>query len=156
MTSDGFFSSKSSMLMSQDFSILSTNLNLKLLHSYIMNTGSIWNYWNLAGHYLLCILVMPSFYYKHSLTMSWWYLQCILVLPCPRELTLERQLTNSIVISWKPPLNHSQLDVKSYHVYADGAFKSLVRKNERTKALLENMDSKEVRRNFVNELITQY
>lgn len=87
--------------------------------------------------------------------MSWWYLQCILVLPCPRELTLERQLTNSIVISWKPPLNHTQLDVKSYHVYADGAFKSLVRKNERTKALLENMDSKEVRRNFVNELITQ-
>lgn len=49
MTSDGFFSSKSSMLMSQDFSILSTNLNLKLLHSYIMNTGSIWNYWNLIG-----------------------------------------------------------------------------------------------------------
>lgn len=70
MTSDGFFSRKPSMLMSQDFSILSTNLNLKLLHSYIMNTGSIWNYWNLAGHYLLCILVMPSFYYKHSLTMS--------------------------------------------------------------------------------------
>lgn len=49
MTSDGFFSSKSSMLMSQDFSILSTNLNLKLLHSYIMNIGSIWNYWNLIG-----------------------------------------------------------------------------------------------------------
>lgn len=73
------------------------------------------------------------------------YLRCFLVLPCPRELTLERQLTNSIVISWKPPLNHAQLDVKSYHVYADGVFKSLVRKNERTKALLENMDSKEVR-----------
>ncbi|XP_065934810.1 RIMS-binding protein 2 isoform X12 [Magallana gigas] len=68
------------------------------------------------------------------------------LLPCPRELTLERQLTNSIVISWKPPLNHAQLDVKSYHVYADGVFKSLVRKNERTKALLENMDSKEVHR----------
>lgn len=49
MTSDGFFSSKSSMLMSQDFSILSSNLNLKLLHSYIMNIGSIWNYWNLIG-----------------------------------------------------------------------------------------------------------
>lgn len=49
MTSDGFFSSKPSMLMSQDFSILSTNLNLKLLHSYIMNIGSIWNYWNLIG-----------------------------------------------------------------------------------------------------------
>lgn len=49
MTSDGFFSSKPSMLMSQDFSILSSNLNLKLLHSYIMNIGSIWNYWNLIG-----------------------------------------------------------------------------------------------------------
>lgn len=49
MTSDGFFSRKPSMLMSQDFSILSTNLNLKLLHSYIMNIGSIWNYWNLIG-----------------------------------------------------------------------------------------------------------
>lgn len=49
MTSDGFFSSKPSMLMSQDFRILSTNLNLKLLHSYIMNIGSIWNYWNLIG-----------------------------------------------------------------------------------------------------------
>lgn len=49
MTSDGFFSSKPSMLMSQDFSILSTNLNLKLLHSYIMNIGWIWNYWNLIG-----------------------------------------------------------------------------------------------------------
>lgn len=49
MTSDGFFSRKPSMLMCQDFSILSTNLNLKLLHSYIMNIGSIWNYWNLIG-----------------------------------------------------------------------------------------------------------
>ncbi|XP_062590789.1 peripheral-type benzodiazepine receptor-associated protein 1-like isoform X4 [Saccostrea cucullata] len=68
------------------------------------------------------------------------------MLPCPRELTLDRQLTNSIVISWKPPLDHNKLDVKSYHVYVDGVFKSLVRKNERTKALLENVDSKEVHR----------
>ncbi|XP_055995599.1 peripheral-type benzodiazepine receptor-associated protein 1-like isoform X7 [Ostrea edulis] len=65
------------------------------------------------------------------------------MLPCPRELTLDRQLTNSIVISWKPPFDHNRLDVKSYHVYVDGVFKSLVRKNERTKALLENVDSKE-------------
>lgn len=72
------------------------------------------------------------------------YLITISVLPCPRELTLDRQLTNSIVISWKPPFDHNRLDVKSYHVYVDGVFKSLVRKNERTKALLENVDSKEV------------
>ncbi|XP_078338451.1 peripheral-type benzodiazepine receptor-associated protein 1-like isoform X7 [Crassostrea virginica] len=68
------------------------------------------------------------------------------LLPCPRELTLDHQLTNSIVISWKPPCNHSHLDVKSYHVYVDGVFKSLVRKNERMKALLEDVDSKEVHR----------
>lgn len=72
MTSDGFFSSKPSMLMSQDFSILSTNLNLKLLHSYIMNIGSIWNYWNLIGWTLSTVYFSDaiSFYYKHSLTMS--------------------------------------------------------------------------------------
>ena len=83
--------------------------------------------------------------YEWLYILSWnSFLNLLIVLPCPRELTLDHQLTNSIVISWKPPCNHSHLDVKSYHVYVDGVFKSLVRKNERMKALLEDVDSKEV------------
>ncbi|OWF38817.1 Peripheral-type benzodiazepine receptor-associated protein 1 [Mizuhopecten yessoensis] len=65
-------------------------------------------------------------------------------IPCPQKLTLDRQLTSSILISWRPP--PEDVLVKSYHVYVDGDFKAIVKSNERTKALVENVDSRTVHR----------
>ncbi|KAK3083880.1 hypothetical protein FSP39_004557 [Pinctada imbricata] len=63
-------------------------------------------------------------------------------IPCPREITLDRQLTNSIVISWKPPEQTGKIiAVKSYHVVVDSEVKMVIRGNERTKALIENLDT---------------
>ncbi|XP_060079138.1 peripheral-type benzodiazepine receptor-associated protein 1-like [Ylistrum balloti] len=65
-------------------------------------------------------------------------------IPCPHKLTLDRQLTSSILISWRPPTE--EVLVKSYHIYVDGDFKASVKSNERTKALVENVDSRNVHR----------
>ena len=74
--------------------------------------------------------------------MKW----CVLSgVPFPRNLKLERQLTKSVLISWEPPEGVSPSDVQSYHVYVDSEFKTSVKGTERTKALLENVDSARVR-----------
>ncbi|XP_033748980.1 peripheral-type benzodiazepine receptor-associated protein 1-like isoform X4 [Pecten maximus] len=65
-------------------------------------------------------------------------------IPCPHKLTLDRQLTSSILISWCPP--PEDVIIKSYHVYIDGDFKAIVKSNERTKALVENVDSRTIHR----------
>ncbi|KAJ8312521.1 hypothetical protein KUTeg_009894 [Tegillarca granosa] len=67
------------------------------------------------------------------------------VIPYPRNLTLDRQLSTSIVISWKPPENVDNLEIKSYHVYIDGEFKTSIRGNDRTKALVEDVHRVSVR-----------
>ncbi|XP_069134762.1 RIMS-binding protein 2-like [Argopecten irradians] len=63
---------------------------------------------------------------------------------CPCKLTLDRQLTSSILISWQPPTEDTI--VQSYRVYVDGELKAIVKSNERTKALMENVDSRNVHR----------
>ncbi|KAK6184454.1 hypothetical protein SNE40_006922 [Patella caerulea] len=64
----------------------------------------------------------------------------------PRALSLDRQLSNGIYISWKPPDGGSNTEVQCYQVYVDGKLKSSVRGNERTKALVENIDMKQLHR----------
>jgi len=64
--------------------------------------------------------------------------------PCPRGLQLDRQLASSILVSWQPPEGLDPAHVRSYHVFLDGDFKMLVRGTERTKALLENVESRKV------------
>ncbi|KAK3585385.1 hypothetical protein CHS0354_004665 [Potamilus streckersoni] len=65
----------------------------------------------------------------------------------PRDLHLDRQLSNSIIISWKPPDNLGPADdIQSYQVFVDQEFKMSVKGSDRTKALLEGVESKQVHR----------
>ncbi|KAI4482819.1 hypothetical protein M0804_008672 [Polistes exclamans] len=59
--------------------------------------------------------------------------------PAPQHLTLERQLNKSVLIGWTAPENPHQLE--SYHVYVDGVLKVTVKASERTRALVEGVDS---------------
>ncbi|XP_043801630.1 uncharacterized protein LOC122719654 isoform X4 [Apis laboriosa] len=59
--------------------------------------------------------------------------------PAPQHLTLERQLNKSVLIGWTAPENTHQLE--SYHVYVDGVLKVTVKATERTRALVEGVDS---------------
>ncbi|KAL3858376.1 hypothetical protein ACJMK2_012967, partial [Sinanodonta woodiana] len=64
----------------------------------------------------------------------------------PRDLHLDRQLSNSILISWKPPDNLSPVDIQSYQVFVNREFKMSIKGSDRAKALLEGIDSKQVHR----------
>ncbi|CAH8846087.1 unnamed protein product [Trichobilharzia szidati] len=64
--------------------------------------------------------------------------------PAPRMITLERQLFQSILISWKPPELSSMNDgkiVSAYHIYVDGQFRLAVMAKEKTRALIDNVDA---------------
>lgn len=60
--------------------------------------------------------------------------------PPPQRLILERQLNKSILISWLHP-QATKGTIVSYHIYVDGVHKSTVPCGDRTKALLEGVDS---------------
>ena len=63
--------------------------------------------------------------------------------PAPKHLTLERQLNKSILISWTPPdAYYSQIEM--YHVYVDGFLRTTVKSTDKTKALVEGVDSAKV------------
>lgn len=66
------------------------------------------------------------------------------LVPAPQHLTLERQLNKSVLIGWTAPENTHQLE--SYHVYVDGVLKVTVKATERTRALVEGVDSTRVRK----------
>ncbi|XP_044764212.1 RIMS-binding protein 2 isoform X3 [Coccinella septempunctata] len=62
--------------------------------------------------------------------------------PAPRQLTLERQLNKSVLISWTTPENVGPGNhIESYHVYVDGVLKATIKATERTRALVEGVDS---------------
>ena len=73
-----------------------------------------------------------------------WVKSCLSGAPFPKNLQLDRQLASSILVSWRPPDNVNPADVRSYHVFLDGDFKTSVRGSDRTKALLENVESRKV------------
>ncbi|XP_048505254.1 uncharacterized protein LOC105684376 isoform X2 [Athalia rosae] len=60
--------------------------------------------------------------------------------PAPQHLTLERQLNKSVLIGWTAPQENSH-HLESYHVYVDGVLKVTVKATERTRALVEGVDS---------------
>ncbi|XP_067682714.1 RIMS-binding protein 2-like isoform X5 [Haliotis asinina] len=68
------------------------------------------------------------------------------VIPFPRNLSVDRQLTSSVLLSWKPPEHTPGLEVSSYHIFIDKEFKTSVRVSERTKALVEGVDSRDIHR----------
>ncbi|XP_038119786.1 uncharacterized protein LOC6032738 isoform X5 [Culex quinquefasciatus] len=61
--------------------------------------------------------------------------------PAPKHLTLERQLNKSVLIGWTPPDPPGCNSIESYHVYVDGVLKVTVKATERTRALVEGVDS---------------
>ncbi|XP_049879381.1 RIMS-binding protein 2-like isoform X10 [Pectinophora gossypiella] len=63
------------------------------------------------------------------------------LVPAPRQLTLERQLNKSVLIGWTAPEGVQQANIDSYHVYVDGVLKTTVKASERTRALVEGVDS---------------
>lgn len=58
----------------------------------------------------------------------------------PKRLILERQLHKSILIGWLHPDCPRGL-IDCYHIYVDGVLKASVPSGERTKALVEGVDS---------------
>ncbi|KXJ76441.1 hypothetical protein RP20_CCG009665 [Aedes albopictus] len=63
------------------------------------------------------------------------------LVPAPKHLTLERQLNKSVLIGWTPPDPPGCNQIESYHVYVDGVLKVTVKATERTRALVEGVDS---------------
>ncbi|KAG8242477.1 benzodiazepine receptor binding [Homalodisca vitripennis] len=76
---------------------------------------------------------MRDRYDKHDLT--------VVVLA---QLTLERQLNKSVLIGWNPPEMATSPPIDCYHVYVDGVLKVTVKATERTRALVEGVDSNRV------------
>lgn len=66
------------------------------------------------------------------------------LVPAPKHLTLERQLNKSVLIGWTPPDPPGCNQIESYHVYVDGVLKVTVKATERTRALVEGVDSNRV------------
>ncbi|KAL1454406.1 hypothetical protein WDU94_010668 [Cyamophila willieti] len=70
------------------------------------------------------------------------------LVPPPKQLTLERQLNKSVLIGWNPPDNTPPSAIDSYHLYVDGVLKATVKSTERTRALVEGVDSNRVRKQY--------
>ena len=69
----------------------------------------------------------------------------ILGLPPPRKLKLERQLNNSIVISWLAPENVGEDEIRGYSIKADGQLKETVIGSDKTKAIVSDVARDKVR-----------
>ena len=67
-----------------------------------------------------------------------------MLVPAPRQLTLERQLNKSVLISWTTPDVGPGNHIESYHVYVDGVLKTTIKATERTRALVEGVESNRV------------
>lgn len=80
------------------------------------------------------------------------------LVPAPRQLTLERQLNKSVLIGWTAPEPHTQApaQIDSYHVYVDGVLKTTVKATERTRALVEGVDSNRVSNTNYSLILTPF
>ncbi|KAE9552726.1 hypothetical protein FO519_004043 [Halicephalobus sp. NKZ332] len=59
-------------------------------------------------------------------------------IPFPREITVEKKLSRSVVISWLPP-EDKLVAVSQYHVCAEGVVKAVVPGTYKCKALIEDL-----------------
>lgn len=62
----------------------------------------------------------------------------IISVPFPREITVEKRLSRSVVISWLPP-EDKLVPVSQYHVCSDGVVKAVVPGTYKCKALIEDL-----------------
>ncbi|GMS89371.1 hypothetical protein PENTCL1PPCAC_11546, partial [Pristionchus entomophagus] len=58
--------------------------------------------------------------------------------PWPRDLTVEKRLSRSCIISWSPP-EESYIAVSQYHICVDGNVRTIVPGNYKTRALVEDI-----------------
>ncbi|CAF0754435.1 unnamed protein product [Adineta steineri] len=73
--------------------------------------------------------------------------------PCPTNLRVEKYLTNSVLIAWNPP--SSPIQILGYQVLLDHSLHTTVRVNERTRALIENINLNEKLHRISIRTITQ-
>lgn len=69
-----------------------------------------------------------------------------LAVPAPTKLTLERQLKNSIIISWVHPDTIARQEIEEYRVYVNGQFRTSTKRDAKTRALVENIKPAETYR----------
>ncbi|KAF8357499.1 rimb-1 [Pristionchus pacificus] len=58
--------------------------------------------------------------------------------PWPRDVTVEKRLSRSCIISWSPP-EESYMVVSQYHICVDGKVRTIVPGNYKTRALVEDI-----------------
>ena len=73
--------------------------------------------------------------------------------PPPTNLRIEKSLSNSVLIAWNPPSSATQ--ILGYQVLLDHSLYATVRANERTRALLENINLNEKSHRISIRTITQ-
>ena len=66
-------------------------------------------------------------------------------LPPPRKVILERQLNNSVVLSWLPPSGVPDTEIYGYAIKANGLLKQTLIGAARTKAIVSDIDRDKVR-----------
>jgi len=75
------------------------------------------------------------------------------LVPCPINLRVEKYLTNSVLIAWNPPL--TTIQILGYQVLLDHSLYTAIRANERTRALIENINLNEKLHRISIRSITQ-
>ncbi|XP_071506772.1 RIMS-binding protein 2-like [Diadema antillarum] len=60
--------------------------------------------------------------------------------PCPRKLSLDRQLKHSVIMSWVAPDTIAPPDVLEFRVYVDGQYRTATKQGAKTRALVENVE----------------
>ncbi len=63
------------------------------------------------------------------------------LVPPPTNLRIEKYLTNSILIAWNPP--STTIQILGYQILLDHSLYTTIRANERTRALIENININE-------------
>ncbi|CAF3842843.1 unnamed protein product [Adineta steineri] len=74
--------------------------------------------------------------------------------PHPTNLRIEKSLSNSVMIAWNPPSTNTQ--ILGYQVLLDHSLYTTIRANERTRALLENINLNEKSHRISIRTITQH
>ena len=74
--------------------------------------------------------------------------------PCPVNLRIEKTLTNSVLIAWNPPPS-SQTPILGYQVLFDHALYNSISAQERTRALIENINFNEKTHRISVRTVTQ-
>ena len=76
-----------------------------------------------------------------------------LLVPFPTNLRIEKTLSNSVLIAWNPPL--TEVKILGYQVLLDQSLYTTIHINERTRALIENLNLNEKSHRISIRTITQ-